>query len=116
MESLLTYPLILREQGSGTREVFENAVRAAGFSTSQIHVHMEIGNIHALVSLVESNLGATVISRDAISEALKRGSLKEVRVTGVQIEREYRFVYLDDRISFIEEFIAFCKNTYKHCL
>ncbi len=116
MESLLAHPLILREEGSGTREVFENAVRTAGFSTDQMNVHMEIGNIHALVSLVESNLGATVISRDAISEALERGSLRAVSVIGVKIEREYCFVYLDDRISFIAEFIGFCKNAYKNCL
>lgn len=116
METLLAYPLILREEGSGTREVFENAVGTAGFSKDQMNVHMEIGDIHALVSLVESNLGATVISRDAISVAIEQGSLKEVSVAGVKIEREYRFVYLDERLSFIAEFIDFCRNAYKNCL
>lgn len=110
LETLLSYPLILREKGSGTREVFEKAVVSAGYEVNEMKVHMEIGNIHALVSLVESNLGATVISRDAIQDGLKRGTLKEVIVSDVRIEREYRFVYLDDRIAFIPEFVAYCKN------
>lgn len=77
---------------------------------------MEIGNIHALVSLVESNLGVTVISRDAIADSLQSGTLCEVSLSGTRIFREYRFIYLDDRISFIPDFIAYCKREYKESL
>lgn len=116
LERLMGEPLILREQGSGTRLVFEKAITQAGYAIEDANVHMEIGNIHALVSLVESNLGVTVISRDAIADLLKSGTLCEVSISGMRIFREYRFIYLDDRISFIPEFIAYCKTEYKESL
>lgn len=116
LERLMGEPLILREQGSGTRLVFEKAITQAGYAIEDANVHMEIGNIHALVSLVESNLGVTVISRDAIADSLKSGTLCEVLISGMRIFREYRFIYLDDRISFIPEFIAYCKTEYKESL
>lgn len=116
LERLIAEPLILREQGSGTRLVFEKTLEEAGFESKDVNVHMEIGNIHALVSLVESNLGVTVISRDAIADSLKSGSLCEVSLSGMQIFRDYQFIYLDDRSSFIPDFILFCKNKYKSIL
>jgi DNA-binding transcriptional LysR family regulator len=116
LERLMVEPLILREQGSGTRLVFEKAITQAGYSIEDANVLMEIGNIHALVSLVESNLGVTVISRDAIADALKSGTLCEVSLSGMRIFREYRFIYLDDRIAFIQDFIAYCKREYKNSL
>ncbi|BES65659.1 selenium metabolism-associated LysR family transcriptional regulator [Gottschalkiaceae bacterium SANA] len=116
LEQLMVEPLILREQGSGTRLVFEKAIAEAGYAIEDANVHMEIGNIHALVSLVESNLGVTVISRDAIADSLKSETLCEVSLSGMQIFREYRFIYLDDRIAFIQDFIAYCKKEYKNSL
>ncbi len=116
LERLMMEPLILREQGSGTRVVFEKAITDSGYSIDGLNVHMEIGNIHALVSLVESNLGVTVISRDAIADSLKSGTLCEVSLSGMQIFREYRFIYLDERIAFIQDFIAYCKMEHKDSL
>lgn len=116
LDQLMGEPLILREQGSGTRLVFEKAITQAGYAIEEANVHMEIGNIHALVSLVESNLGVTVISRDAIADSLELGTLCQVSLSGMPIFREYRFIYLDNRISFIPDFIAYCKKYYKDSL
>lgn len=111
IEEVLTGKLILREVGSGTRKIFENKVVASGFNLDSMNIYMEIGNINALVSLVESNLGYTIISKEAIKSSLERNSLKIVPIKDLKIIREFNFVYLDDIYkSFIDNFIKFCQS------
>ena len=68
-----------------------------------------------MVSLVESNLGYTIISREAIKDSLAAGNLREVEIVDFKILREFNFVYFDTENDFVDEFIEFCigKETYK---
>lgn len=100
--------LILREKGSGTRKTFENKLAELGFSMSDIKVYMEIGNLGAIKSLVEADLGVTVISREAIKREVLANTLKVIPVSGVRFTREFNFVYLEHGpLEFIEEFSVF---------
>lgn len=102
--------LILREKGSGTRQFWENKLVEKGYNLSNMNTYMEIGNITALISLVESNLGCTIISKEAIKESLNAGTLKIIPINDFQIIREFNFVYLDEyNQEFIDPFIRFCK-------
>ena len=61
IEEVLSEKLILREKGSGTRKVFEDYICKQGYDSKRVVPYMEIGDINAIISLVESGLGATVI-------------------------------------------------------
>lgn len=112
IEEVLKGNLILREQGSGTRKIFENKLISKGYSLDNINVYMEIGDINAIISLVESNLGYTIISRETIKESLKNNKLVTVPIKDFKIEREFNFVYVDhDYKEFIENFINFAQNS-----
>ncbi|GAA0179598.1 selenium metabolism-associated LysR family transcriptional regulator [Clostridium sediminicola] len=109
LDELLREKLILREKGSGTRKVFEEKLLEVGYSLEDIDVYMEIGNITALISLVESNLGCTIISKEAIKQSLKENTLKIIPIDNFRILREFNFVYLNDtELDFVDEFIRFC--------
>lgn len=111
IEEVLQNKLILREKGSGTRKVFENKLIASGYRLEDMNVYMEIGNITALISLVESNLGCTIISKEAVKASVKADKLKIVPIKNFNIMREFNFVYLDQsQDGFIKDFIEFCKN------
>lgn len=111
IDEVLKDKLILREKGSGTRKVFEDKLLKAGYSLDQMNIYMEIGNITALISLVESNLGCTIISREAIKYSLEANTIKIVPINDFTIVREFNFVYLDEfNKSFIDDFIKFCKQ------
>lgn len=113
IDEVLQNKLILREKGSGTRKVFENKLLACGYSLEYMNVYMEIGNITALISLVESNLGCTIISKEAIKASVKADTLKIIPIENFKILREFNFVYLDEfEYGFINDFIEFCKNTH----
>lgn len=110
IEDVLNSKLILREKGSGTRKVFEDKLIQAGFDLDDIDIYMEIGNITALISLVESNLGCTIISKEAIKSSIKSNALMTIPIINFKIDREFNFVYLDYNHIFINEFIKFCKQ------
>lgn len=111
IEDVLNDHLILREEGSGTRKVFEDKLLQEGYSLENMNIYMEIGNIMALISLVESNLGCTIISREAIKSSLKENTLKVVPIKEFRIMREFHFVYLDTfHKDFIDDFIRFCRE------
>lgn len=112
VEDILKGNLILRERGSGTREIFENKLVELGWNIKDIRPYMEIGSIPAIKSLVEANLGYTIISKETIKRELRLGLIKCVPIRMLKIFRDFNFIYLDDADSeFIYEFIEFCVCT-----
>ena len=51
---------VLREKGSGTRQVFEDALRSRGIDPAALDVVMELPSNEAVRSVVEAGAGATV--------------------------------------------------------
>ncbi|MBU3143113.1 LysR family transcriptional regulator [Clostridium sp. CF012] len=109
IEDVISGNLILREKGSGTRDIFENSLIGLGYDLNNLKGYMEIGSISAIKSLVELNLGYTIISRETIRKELEIGTIKEVAIKGLPINREFNFVYLYEE-AFIKEFMDFCFN------
>jgi DNA-binding transcriptional LysR family regulator len=68
-------PWIMREKGSGTREVFENAMEKRGIAYS---IAMELGHTEAIKKAVEAGLGVGCLSRMAVRRELDNGWLVEV--------------------------------------
>ncbi len=100
--------LILREKGSGTRSIFENKLQELGQNLSDLKPYMEVGSIGAIKSLVEANLGCTVISREAVRREMEAGTLTAVPIQGVKIMREFNFIFVDHGPDdFTEEFTGF---------
>ncbi|WP_180963975.1 LysR family transcriptional regulator [Haloimpatiens massiliensis] len=111
VEEVLRDKLILREKGSGTREVFEKYLIKSGHMLTDEHIHMEISNISATVSLVCENLGCTVISKEAVKEQLKKGTLIRVPIKGFNMKREFNFIYKGNKEpEFSKDFMSFCKE------
>ena len=95
VSTLLAAPLILREKGSGTREAFDVAVTDLGFDHPR--AGLELGSTSAVRSAVQGGAGPTVISRLAVVDDLDRGSLVEVKVDGLDVQRKLRAIWSPDR-------------------
>jgi LysR family transcriptional regulator, transcriptional activator of the cysJI operon len=103
--------LIMRERGSGTRMIFENKLLELGISLQEVKTYMEVGSIGAIKSLVQADLGYTVISREAVKQEIEAGTLKMIPIHGVRIMRELNFIYPNStQKEFIEGFIKFIEN------
>ena len=111
LEEIFSEKLILREKGSGTRQIFEDYMEQQGFEPKNITPYMEIGDITAILSLVESGLGATVVSKEALNSTLMSKKFKALSIKNMKMKREFNFIYLkDSNIDFIKNFIEFCKK------
>ena len=74
-EDLTRLKWTLRERGSGTRQIFEDAVRAYGIDPGTLDVTLELPSNEAVRSAVEAGAGATVISRLVADAKLRAGAL-----------------------------------------
>lgn len=69
---------VLREQGSGTRSVFETAVRNFGLNPAQLDVTLTLPSNESVRSAVEAGAGATAISEWVADPAIQSGALRRV--------------------------------------
>lgn len=104
--------LILREPGSGTRKVIENAVTGMGKKLGELNVFMEMGSTQAIKALVKENLGVTVLSKLTVQEELAAGSLKAAALEGCSLKRTFRFLLFKEQVPSLacEHFMKFCKE------
>jgi DNA-binding transcriptional LysR family regulator len=86
-------PLLVREFGSGSRRVVENALTQAGLKRKDLKARMEFDSTEGLLSAVEAGLGITFISRWAVRNQLTLGTLKLARVRGVTFSRMFSLAY-----------------------
>lgn len=98
---------VLREKGSGTREVFEEAI-AGKFSLRQVPV--ELGGIGAVKRAVMAGVGLSCISRSTIELELKARQLALVHAPWLDLRRQitlliHRQKYLDRGLR---QFLQFC--------
>lgn len=79
--ALLDLRWVLREPGSGTRAMFEAALRDAGLPAGRLDVAMELPSNEAVRAAVEAGAGATAISRLVVASALRAGTLASIPVS-----------------------------------
>lgn len=87
LADLVDEPFIMREQGSGTRMVFEDAMRTAGIDPGELRVLVELGTNEAVISAVEGGMGLGVVSAWVAEKALELGTVARVPVAGFPLER-----------------------------
>jgi DNA-binding transcriptional LysR family regulator len=80
---------IVREPGSGTRALFDRAMRLAGVDAD---VCLQLEHTEAIKRAVESGLGVGCLSRLSLREALRRGSLVEIKTPELALRRRFQFV------------------------
>ena len=83
-------PLVLREQGSGTREVLDRALAPFGGTTTPLLV---LASTTALKGAAVSSAGPAVLSELAVADELARGRLVSVPLDGLDLSRPLRAVW-----------------------
>lgn len=86
---------VMREPGSGTRSVFEHALRAHGLSLQQLRVPIELPSNEAVRAAVEAGLGATALSATVVAPSLEAGLLRRVHLD--LPERAFQVVHHTER-------------------
>lgn len=98
LETLFSERLILREKGSGSRDILEQVLHEHNHNVKEFSSILELGTIRGIKQMVHDNLGITFVYRKAVKKELEEGSLKEINIIDVNISREFNFVYLKNDI------------------
>ncbi|MHB1132610.1 MAG: LysR family transcriptional regulator [Chloroflexota bacterium] len=96
LDDLRGQPFILREPGSGTRALAEQALGAVA---EEIIPVIELDQPEGIVRLVEAGLGLTFISRSIVSHELADGTLCALAVEGLDLGRHFLLVELRTRAA-----------------
>ena len=89
LEELTSFPMILREEGSGTRKEMERILEGRGISMDALKVVGCFGSTDAVKQAVKAGLGVSILSELAVADELKYKSLKKIKVKRVQMKRKF---------------------------
>jgi DNA-binding transcriptional LysR family regulator len=98
LDELRKKPLLVREEGSGTRLVFEQRLRELGTGLDELNVVAELGSTTAIKEAVKRGLGASVLSAVAVEGELGGNWVKRIDVREIgTLRRDFFTVVSKDR-------------------
>jgi DNA-binding transcriptional LysR family regulator len=117
LKELIKFPLVLREEGSGTRRETEKILESRGVSLEDINITGIFGSTDAIKQAVKAGLGVSILSRLSVKDELKHNILKEIELTDIQMKRKFYIITHKKRTLpllhtiFVEHIKAESKNT-----
>ena len=107
-EDLKNMRFLLREQGSGTLEVIEYALKPFEIKLSQLTVEMQLGSTVSIKSYLMNSTCVAFISSHAVNKELKNNELTVIDVKNLLIERFFYIITLQGKTDSLSE--LFIKN------
>lgn len=105
---LLSERIIIREAGSGTREILEKNLESRNLGFEDFKHVIEIGEMNAIKSLVISGYGITFLYEAAVKKELKEGILREIKLKDFQVAHDFSLVWNKGSI-FSENYQEVCR-------
>ena len=87
--------LLIREEGSATRELMERTLQQAGV---RFTVAMELAHTEAIKEAVAAGLGVAFVSVYAVRHEIKAKQLAAVRLKGIRLHRHFHVIHNESRI------------------
>lgn len=111
IKDLRKYPLVIRENGSGTLAVIEKNLTKHNISRRALKIAVQIGSSEAIIRYLLNSNSYAFISKVAVEDYLEQERLHEVKIEDFEIKREFRFMSLHGKSSRLcELFKNFCLN------
>lgn len=112
LEDLSKETLILREKGSGTRDVFEQLLYEQNLCIESFNSICEIGSLPAILSLVANNCGISFMYKIAAESYINNNLVSPINIKGLPMKREFNFVWLKNSrfASLYNEFFKICRD------
>ncbi|RKD27572.1 DNA-binding transcriptional regulator, LysR family [Caminicella sporogenes DSM 14501] len=97
INDLCKYPIILRENTSGTRKIVEEELAKHNIYIENLNIVACIENTETIKECVKNGLGITFISEKAVSSELHNNLIKKIHVENLTLKRKFFFVYHKNR-------------------
>ncbi len=93
-KELANIPLVMREEGSVTRQIVMEMLRNINLSPI---ILFEASNLEFIKELLLRGEGASFIVRSAVEKELSQGILKEIKISDITLSMETNIVFLDEK-------------------
>ncbi len=90
---LLGMRLVLREEGSGTREILERHLAARDLAVGDFAGVIELASIPAIKACVAAGAGVSFLYRVAVEDELDAGTLTDVTPTDFAVEHDFSLIW-----------------------
>lgn len=111
IDELKKIPLLLREQGSGTLEVIEHALKPHKLTLSDLLIEMHLGSTESIKSYLMHSTCMAFLSIHSVLKELQSGDLILMDVKDVTIERHFYFIHLQGKPEALPEiFMRYAKH------
>jgi DNA-binding transcriptional LysR family regulator len=109
IEELASKRWILREEGSGTREVFLEYIKE---KIDNLHIFLELGHTESIKSILMNGECVTCISKIAVEDELKEEKLFKIPVKDFDCKRDFLMIYHKDKYhsALFEKFVYFSRK------
>lgn len=93
VHDLIGERLILREPGSGTREILERNLAAHDLALTDFASTLELASIPAIIACVAAGAGITFIYRIAVERELASGALVDITPADFTIRHDFTLIW-----------------------
>lgn len=113
-EEFLKMDFLLREHGSGTREVFESTLSALEYPLPE--PTWESLSTAALINAACVGLGVAIVPTRMADEKIKHGQVARLFVDGIDFKRKYKIVYHKNKHLTVAalDFLELCRTADKN--
>ena len=93
MKELLYERLLVREAGSGTRNILEELLMARGMKIRDFEHYVEVENMHTIIRFLKKDCGISFMYKVAVEEELEKGILKEIQLSDFKMQHDFDFIW-----------------------
>ena len=113
---LFKYPVIFREQGSGSQKSAEAVVNALGLDIRELNITARINDQETIKNLVEAGLGISIVSRLAVAERIADGKLRAFELPKESASRLFYIAVNKASVKseVVKSLMKYIKKTYYH--
>lgn len=112
LRDLLDERLLIREEGSGTREILEKYLSAFNLSLADFTHYAQVENMHSIVGLLLRDCGISFLYQAAVQELLEQELVEVIPISDFQMHHEFTFIWNKDS-CFASEYREICQQL--HC-
>ena len=99
LEEFLSQPLIMREDGSGTRQMIERCFVQAGIDKNRLNIVMELSSADSIKAAVEAGHGISIMPKLAIRKELYNKTLIALKIEGVPLVQKIHLAYKREKVQ-----------------
>ncbi len=98
LSDLFSERLLIREPGSGTRNILERNLAIHNYSVDNFKHFIQVENMHSIIQFLILDCGISFLYEAAVKNEIESGSLKKIPLKDFSMRHDFTFIWQKDSI------------------